>query len=162
MVFLPLFAGEEQIFSLLLAKGGVDFFLPFFQGEGWGGVRLLGFEARPKRPPLNLPLGRGRSDGFSPPFCRGGADFLPPSCEGRSRFFPPLFFKGRVGVGLGSWALKQSQSDLLSISPLAGGGVMVFLPPLGQGEAGWGWALFHLLNRLFNTGQYGINVVSDL
>ena len=39
--------------------------------------------------------------------------------------FLPHFSKGRVGVGLGSWALKQSQSDPLSISPLAGGGAMV-------------------------------------
>ena len=75
-----------------------------FQGEGWGGVKLLGFEARPERPPLNLPLGRGRINGcsrlfrgeewLSLPFCWVEEKFC--TLESKVFFSLPLV-KGRLG-----------------------------------------------------------------
>ena len=65
---LPLQKGEEQIgfplgwggvmvFSHLSSVVSVLYSLPLVEGEGWGGVLLLGCWAlKPKRPPLNLPL----------------------------------------------------------------------------------------------------------
>ena len=80
----------------------IVFSLPLFQGEGWGGVRLLSFEAKPERPPPS-PLAGGGVIVFSLPFFQG---------------------EGWGWVRLFGFEAKPEHP--LPASPLAGGGVIVF------------------------------------